>query len=101
MAHPVYTAKFCSLGHKVTSRLVDASKHNRTTKEEVAAELNKELGLKEDEDLAAVYPNCVEDAIRSGAFDSATRAFGDFRGRYGGIREAEAPAAPKNANKKD
>jgi len=53
--------------------------------------MNAALNLDSAKDFAAVTESVVETALRSGAFDTATRAFGDYRGRYGGIRDAEVP----------
>lgn len=91
MAHPIYNALFCKLGHKVIAGLIDGSSHNRCTKEEVSVAMNAALKLDPAKDFAAVTEQVVEAALRSGAFDTATRAFGDYRGRYGGIRDAEVP----------
>ena len=95
MAHPIYNATFCKLGHKIISDLIDESPHHRCTKEEVAEALNAALNLDPVKDWSAVTKEVVETALRSGAFDSSTRAFGDYKGRYGGIREAELGAADK------
>lgn len=96
MAHPIYNASFCKLGHKIIAGLIDESVHNRCTKEEVAVAMNAALNLDPKKDFAALTEQDIEAAVRSGAFDTATRAFGDFRGRYGGLRDAAVPEpAPK------
>lgn len=96
MAHPIYNIAFCKLGHKIIAGLIDESPHNRCTKKEVSVAMNASLKLDPTKDFAAVTEEVITTALRCGAFDTTTRAFWAYKGRYGSIRDAEVPE-PKSA----
>lgn len=105
----MFNAKHCKVGHKVLAGLIDEHPHNKANGEEVAAGINKALGIKED-DRTAWTPEAVKVAVAVGAFDKpGQREFYFWRGRYGGYRDvdleaqatqAEAEAKKEKANRK-
>lgn len=84
-----FNATHCRAGHKVICSLIDSSDHRRATGEEIAALLNTELKI-DSESREAWTVDDVKCAVYEGAFDSKTRHFSYFRGRYGGYREYDA-----------
>lgn len=86
-----FNTTHCRAGHKVICNLIDASKHNRATGEEIAAGMNAELKL-DPESREAWTVDDVKCAVYEGAFDSKARHFSYYRGRYGGYREYDAEA---------
>jgi hypothetical protein len=105
----MFNAKHCKVGHKVLAGLIDEHPHNKANGEDVAAGINKALGIKAD-DRAAWTPDAVKVAVAVGAFDKpGKREFYFWRGRYGGYRDvdleaqavqAEAEAKKEKANRK-
>lgn len=91
-----FNAVHCRAGHKVISRIIDESSHNRATGEEIAEQLNIELKL-DPESREAWNVDDVKCAVYEGAFDSKTRHFGYYRGRYGGYREYDIECAAASA----
>ena len=98
MSHTNFNAKVCKLGHTIICQMIDSNEKAglsaRTTRDEVAAELNKRLGL--DADHPHLWDESdVRTAVRQGAFDTEDRMFNDMKGRYGGIRDVDVEGYKK------
>ncbi len=90
MSHPIFSSKFCSAGRKAISDLLKESPTGgNCQRDQVAAVINAALGLVPGKSPHAVDAETVKAAVNNGAFDTKSRAFYCFKGRFGGIREAE------------